>query len=528
MTANRAAASAASANNLASEGSSLHRPGQSPHSAGHPMAHRRTVPRLMNAAVIAIQAMVSGVNLAIPQLSGSALHPSATQLVWIVDSYLLVFAGLLIPAGALGDRLGRKPVLIAGLALFGLGCLGCALSPNVTVLLVGRAVAGLGAALVMPATLALSLAVTPHSERGRAVGAWSGATGLGGMLGNLLAGTTLQFFSWPVFFALFVPAAAVLAGLAGRWAPRTERHSAPSDVPGTVLLVATLTALLFGLIEGRELGWGSTSVLAAFAAAVVFGVLFVLHSLSSDHPLVDLRLLSKPAVGSGALGVAAAFLGMFSLFFLNAQYLHYAKGFSAVETGLAILPQGLCMKLVSPRATRLAGRWGARRVVAAGMALIVAGLALLSLATSATPYWLYALDLLIMATGMGLATPPLSGGIVASLPRNQSGLGSALNSTAREIGSAIGIAVVATVVTTQFLAHLPSAIAGGAHSTSDAMTVASHLTPAQHAYVIRAFTDALATGYRTIAVLVALAAVAILVWQRHAGRSETAHPQTPS
>ncbi|MFI1199986.1 MFS transporter [Streptomyces sp. NPDC020883] len=478
----------------------------------------------MNAAVIAIQAMVSGVNLAVPQLSGSGLHPSATQLVWIVDSYLLVFAGLLIPAGALGDRLGRKPVLIGGLVLFAAGCLGCALSPNVTMLIVGRAVAGLGAALVMPATLALSLAVTPPGERGKAVGAWSGATGLGGMVGNLLAGTTLQFFSWPVFFTLFVPAAAVLAGLAGRWVPPTERHSAPSDVPGTMLLVATLTTLLFGLIEGRELGWTSASVLTAFAATVVFGVLFVRHSLRSDHPLIDLRLLARPAIGSGALGVAAAFLGMFSLFFLNAQYLHYAKGFSAVEAGLAVLPQGLCMKLVSPRAARLAGRWGTHRVVATGMALIVTGLALLSLATSATPYRLYALDLLIMATGMGLATPPLSGGIVASLPGARSGLGSALNSTAREIGSAIGIAVVATVVTTQFLAHLPSTVARGTHSTAEAMTAASHLTPIQHASVVRGFTEAMAAGYRTVAVLVALAAVTVLVWRRHGARTETALP----
>ncbi|MGW2651108.1 MFS transporter [Streptomyces sp. NPDC001393] len=484
-------------------------------------AVRRTVPRLMNAAVIAVQAMVSGVNLAVPQLSGSGLHPSATQLVWIVDVYLLVFAGLLIPAGALGDRLGRKPVLLSGLAVFGLGCLGCALSPNVTALIVNRAVAGVGAALVMPATLALSLSVTPPPERGRAVGAWSGATGLGGMLGNLIAGTTLQFFSWPVFFALFVPAAVLLAVLAGRWAPDTERHPVRPDAPGAVLLVATLTALLFGLIEGRELGWTSTPVLAAFAAAAVIGALFVVHSLRSDRPLVDLRLLRTPAVGSGTLGVAGAFLGMFSLFFLNSQYLHYAKGFSAVQTGLAILPQGLCMKLVSPRAARLAARWGTRRVVAAGLTLIVAGLVLLSLATSATPYWSYATDLLVMAAGMGLATPPLSSGIVAALPRSQSGLGAALNSTAREIGSAIGIAVVATIVTSRFLAHLPPAVATHAHSASDAMTAAGHLGAAQHTAAVHAFTDAMTQGYRVIAALVAVTALVVLRWQGRARRTTT-------
>ncbi|MGK5637669.1 MFS transporter [Streptomyces sp. URMC 126] len=485
----------------------------------HGRAARQSVPRLMNAAVIAVQAMVSGVNLAIPQISGSGLHPSATQMVWIVDVYLLVFAGLLIPAGALGDRLGRKRVLVGGLATFALGCLGCALAPNVTVLLVGRAVAGLGAAAVMPATLALSLAVTPPSERGKAVGAWSGATGLGGMLGNLVAGTTLQFFSWPVFFALFVPAAVLLAVLAFRRCPDTERHPGRSDPLGTVLLVATLTGLLFGLIEGRELGWTSGPVLTAFAGDLVVGAVFVVHSLRAERPLVDLRLLRTPAVGAGILGVAAAFLGMFGLFFLNAQYLHYAKGFSAVETGLAILPQGLCMKVVSPKAATLAGRWGVRPVVAVGMALIVGGLVLLSLATAATPYWRYALALLVMATGMGLATPPLSGGIVAALPKSRSGLGSALNSTAREIGSAVGIAVVATVVTSRFLAHLPEGAEESAHSASDAMAAADRLGADGHDAAVRAFTDAMAQGYRVIAVLVAVIGLVALV--RH-GRGRRA------
>ncbi|WP_241777496.1 MFS transporter [Streptomyces sp. CT34] len=499
-------------------------PGPYPRRATDPApcpAARRTVPRLMNTAVIAIQAMVSGVNLAIPQLSGSSLHPSATQTVWIVDIYLLVFAGLLIPAGALGDHLGRKPVLIGGLVVFGLGCLDCALSPSVPVLLVGRAVAGLGAALVMPATLALSLAVTPPRERGKAVGAWSGATGLGGMLGNLVAGATLQFFSWPVFFALFVPAAVLLAALAARHAPATERHAARPDALGTLLLIAMLTALLFGLIEGRELGWTSTPVLGALAELLLAGALFVAHALRSDHPLLDPRLLKTPAVGSGTLGVAGAYLGMFSLFFLNAQYLHYAKGFSALETGLALLPQGLCMKLVSPRAARLAARWGTRRVVALGMTLIVAGLWLLSLADGATPYWMYAIDLLVMAGGMGLATPPLSSGIVAALPKAQSGLGSALNSTAREIGSAVGIAVVATVVTTRFLAHLPTIVAAHAHSTSDAMTATGHPGTAQHTAMVEAFTHALSAGYRVIAVLVALIAMAVLTWRCRARREHT-------
>lgn len=475
---------------------------------------RSNTPRLMNAAVMTVQAMVSGVNLALPQLSASALHPSATQTVWIVDLYVLVFAALLIPAGALGDRWGRKPVLITGLGVFALGCLGCALAPDVLVLLACRAVSGLGAALVMPATLALSLAVTPPAQRGKAVGAWSGATGLGGMLGNVVAGGTLQFFSWPVFFALFVPVAVVLAVLAARYAPATGRHAARLDPVGTGLLVVTLTALLFGLVEGREMGWSSVPVLTGFAVTLLAGAAFVAHALRAEAPLVDPRLFRLSAVRTGTLGVAAAFLGMFSLFYLNAQYLQYAKGFSALATGLAILPQGLCMKFVSPRAARLAGRWGARQVVALGMAFIVAGLLLLSLATARTPYWIYVIDLLVMACGMGLATPPLSSGIVGALPKSRSGVGSALNSTARELGSAIGVAVVGTVLTAGFTARLAAPVAPHAHSVSDAMAAAERLGAAQHAATVTAFTDAMALGYRVVAVIVAVAAVAVLLSRR--------------
>ncbi|MFI9233699.1 MFS transporter [Streptomyces rimosus] len=479
---------------------------------------RRTpghVPRLMNASVMAIQAMVAGVNLAVPSLSASGLHPSSTQLVWIVDVYVLVFAALLIPVGALGDRLGRRRVLIGGLAVFAAGSLGCALAPDVATLLVFRAVSGLGAAMVMPATLALTLAVTPPAGRGRAVGAWSGATGLGALLGNLVAGSILQFFSWPVFFAVFVPAAALLAVLAAVHVPAdgvrmpVDAASAPFDTIGAALLAAPVVALLFGLIEGRELGWTSVPVPAALA----LGALFVRHALRSAAPLVDPRLFKLPAVRAGTLGVAVAFLGMFSLFYLNAQYLQYVKGFGTLATGLAILPQALCVKLVSPRAAALGERWGTRRVVALGMGLIVLGLVLLSLSAADTPYWRYLIGLLTMATGMGLATPPLSGGIMNALPRSRGGLGSGLNSTAREIGSAIGVAVTGTVLTARFTADLPAAVAERAHSASDALATAGRLGAAEHASAVTAFTDAMAVGYRTVAVVVAVGAVPVLIWR---------------
>ncbi|WP_436528077.1 MFS transporter [Actinoplanes sp. HUAS TT8] len=402
---------------------------------------------LMCLTVLALQSLVAGINLAIPQLAASDLHPGASDLIWIVDAYVLAFAGLLIPAGALGDRIGRKGVLIAGLALFGLANLISAHAPNVAVLQAGRALGGVAAALAQPATLALLLHATRPERRPHAIALWTACMGLGGMVGNLVAGAVLQYLDWPALFLTFVPVAVLLVAGVAAWVPRAPRHDASVDPIGTVLLTGGLFALLYGIIEGPGRGWTDTVVLASFGAGLLVLATFAGHALRSRKPLLDPRVFTIASVRAGALGVGATFFALFGLFYVNAQFLQDVKGYSTLLTGVAIGPLAIGMGVVSRRAVPLTQKYGPRPIIATGLSLIVAGLALLSTVRAGTPYPVYAAYLLLMAAGMGLCAPALTGGILAGLPAGSAGLGSGLNSAAREVGAALGVAVIGTVLT---------------------------------------------------------------------------------
>ncbi|MFD0687470.1 MFS transporter [Actinomadura fibrosa] len=480
-------------------------------SPGHGSPPARGMAPLMSACVVLVVAMVAAINLAIPKLSASSLDPSSTELLWIVDSYVLVFGCLLIPAGALGDRYGRKGALLTGLGVFTAGCLVSAAAPGVAVLIAGRLVTGAGAALIMPATLSLLLQVTEPARRPQAIATWTAATGVAGAVGNLGGGAVLEWLPWQALFVAGAPLAAVLGVLVARLAPRGDRHPADLDLPGAALLTAALFALLFGIIEGPERGWASAPVLGGFACAAVLLAVFVGHALRAAHPLLDPRVFAIAPLRAGVLGVGLSFFGLFALFFVNAQYLQYAKGFSPLVTGIAIAPLVVGMILVSRRSVGLARRFGARPVVAVGMVTLAVGLGALSFADAATPYWLYAGILFVMSLGMGLCVPPLSVGVMASLPPARSGLGSGLNGAAREIGSALGVAVLGTVLTGRFADALPTALAGHAHSAGEALTVADAGGggAATRAQVIDAFTGAMSAGYRVVAVIVLAAGLLV-------------------
>ncbi|SES18970.1 MFS transporter [Streptomyces qinglanensis] len=452
-------------------------------------ARHSTVLGLMSACVVLAVALVAAVNLALPDLRAGSLHPSSAQLLWIVDSYLLLFAGLLIPAGALGDRRGPKGALLCGLGLFTAGCLLTALAPNVTVLVAARGLAGAGAALVMPATLSLAVRTAPHGRRAHAVAVWTGATGVAGLLGNLGGGLVLQYLPWQGLFWVAAPAALLLLALTARLTPRLAAAPAgPTDPAGTALLVLGSLALLTALIEGPGRGWDSPPVLGSFAlAALLLGALAA-HGMRARNPLVDPRLLRSRPLRAGVLGVSAIFFGMYALFFVNAQYLQYAKGYSPALAGLAIGPLAVAMLVVSRLSPRLSLRIGPRATVAAGLACLAAGLGLLSLVDGATPYPPYAGILLVLAVGMGLATPSLSLTVIGSLPAERAGLGSGLNGAAREFGSALGVAAMGTVLASR---------TGG-------------------------FTDGMSAGFRLAAAVVAVLGAVTVVWLRPVpGRAES-------
>ncbi|HWL36571.1 MAG TPA: MFS transporter [Frankiaceae bacterium] len=486
-------------------------------------APTRLLPALMSACVVVVVAMVAAINLALPELSGSGLRPSSTELLWIVDAYILVFGCLLIPAGALGDRVGRKGVLLTGLGVFAAGCLAAAAAPNVAMLLAARVVTGIGAALVMPATLSLLLQETARERRPHAIAVWTAATGSAGAVGNLTGGLVLQWLPWQGLFLVFGPLALLLALAVARFAPAGERHAAALDVTGTVVLTASVFAVLFGLIEGPEQGWGSPLVVASFATAAVLAAVFVAYALRTAEPLLDPRVFAIARLRSGAIGVAAVFFGLFALFFVNAQYLQYAKGYSPIATGLAILPLPAGLIAVSRRSIAMAARFGPRAVVTAGMLLVATGLGLLSFADAGTPYPAYAAALVVLSAGAGLSVPVLSTGIVTALPAGRAGMGSGLNSAVREVGAALGIAVVGSVLASGFRHNLPDGVGEHADSTFQALRAARLLGPAVHAQTVEAFTDAMSAGLRVVAVVVLVAAVAVARRDRQTGgtRSRT-------
>lgn len=465
----------------------------------------RSMPILMSACVVVVVAMVAAVNLALPELGRSELRPSSAELLWIVDAYILVFGCLLIPAGALGDRFGRKGVLIAGLVVFALGCLSSAASVTVPALLGARVVTGVGAALVMPATLSLLLQVTEPADKPQAIATWSAATGAAGAIGNLGGGLVLQWSPWRGLFLIMGPAALVLAAAVARVAPPGERRPASLDPAGAGLLTAAVGALLLAVIEGPAKGWSSMLVSGSFGAAALLTTVFVVRSMRRAEPMLDPRIFVLRGLRTGAFGVGAVFFGLFALFFVNAQYLQHVRGYSPLTTGVAILPLPLVMVAVSRRSVALGRRFGVGRVVILGMALLGGGLAAFSYLTASTPYVPYAFVLLVIATGMGLSVPALSAGIVTSLPPERAGTGSGLNSAVREIGAALGIAVVGSVLASRFSQALPSELKGHA-GPAQALRAAEELGDAVRSEAVSAFTQAMSTGFRIIALMVLIAA----------------------
>ncbi|MBW5484402.1 MFS transporter, partial [Streptomyces bambusae] len=420
--------------------------------------------------------MVAAVNLLLPQLAASTLHPSPSQLLWAVDAYVIAFAALLIPAGALGDRYGRKGALLAGLALFAAGAALSALAGSAAVLIAGRAVCGAGAALVMPATMSILVHLTPAERRSQALATWTLAAGLGGLAGNVGGGLAAEFLTWRALFWAVVPLAALLALGTARLVPRIPRRpDASVDPLGAALLTAALLGVVHGIIEGPSYGWTSPRVLAGFAAGATLLAAFTLRGLRTARPLFDPRVFTSRRLRAGTLGIGAAFFGLFSLFFVNAQYLQYVKGFSPALTGLAIVPLTIGMALVPRFGARLQDRVGPRPPVTVGLAVIAGGLLLVSTADAATPYALYAVYLLVLSIGTGLCAPALTMSVVAELPAHQAGLGSGLNTAAREVGAALGVAVVGTVLASRFHGTLqdPAGAAGFAWAMGAALRVAA-------------------------------------------------------
>lgn len=479
---------------------------------GHP--NRWRILAILNLSLVMVVVAVSSLNVTIPTLQ-RALHAQASELQWIIDAYALVFAGLLLPAGALGDKFGRKGALQAGLVIFGAASVGGTMATTSGQLIVLRGIMGLGAALIMPATLSIITTVFPVQERAKAIAIWAGLAGAGGAVGPVLAGLLLKKFWWGSVFLLNVPFVVVLFTLSALWVPSSrDEGNAPLDPAGALLSIGSLATLLYAIIEGPERGWTDGLVLGCFATAAVLGVLFVRWEASRRHPMLDPRLFRLPGFGTGSLAITIIFFAMFGMFFLLTQYMQFVKGYSPLGASLRLLPAAMTMMVVAPRTPALAARFGQRRAVAVGMLTSSAGFVMMSFARPATSYWYILAGVVLMAAGTAATMPPSTTAIVSSLPPAKAGVGSAVNDTTRELGGSIGIALLGSLLSAVYRATVslpdgpPQVTAAAKESIGAALFAAREAPPELAGQIAHAAGEAFTNGMR-VAFLVAAAVLAM-------------------
>lgn len=409
-------------------------------------------------AIVLIIASMAALYTALPQIASST---GATQqhLTWIVDSYTLALACLVLPGGALGDRCGRRAALVVGLAIFAAASLVPVFVDGVGWLIAARAVAGVGAALVMPSTLSLLTASFPESRRGVAVGIWAGMAGAGAVVGIIGSGLLVEHWSWQSIPLAMGIAGAVLAIASCTLPESADPARPPFDLLGSALSSLAVGLLVLAMVEVPARGWTNPVPWIALAGSLLAGAAFVVVELRTRHPLLDVRLFLRRGFGSGALSVAIQFLVSFGLFLLIVQYMQLILGYRPLWSAVAMAPMIGPMMLLSPIAPRLAERFGLR--VPTVLGLLTLGIGLLSVAhlspdsTYADLVW----PLLITSTGIGLATAPATAAIVSGVPTGNHGVAAAVNDAAREVGAAVGIALAGSILAAGYSDRIASTVA---------------------------------------------------------------------
>ena len=391
-------------------------------------------------------------NVAIPTLVND-LDASNSQLQWMVDSYTLVFAGLLLTAGSLGDRFGRRGALQLGMIVFGLGSLASAFVDTPNQLIFTRAFMGIGGAFIMPATLSIITNVFPPEERGRAIGMWAAIAGVATALGPISGGFLLEHYYWGSIFLVNVPIVVVAVAASVYLIPTSKDPSKPKlDPMGAVLSIVGLVALVYAIIEAPEKGWTAPATIAVGTFAIVVLAAFALWERYTPSPMLDTTFWKNPRFSAASAGIMFLFFAMFGSIFLLTQYLQFVMGYDALAAGIRLLPMAITMMIVAPNSARIAERIGAKRTVGAGLTIAGIGLALMAMLPAENiSYWGdVAWRLIIMAIGMGLTMAPATESIMGSLPRAKAGVGSAVNDTTRQVGGALGVAIIGSVMASAF------------------------------------------------------------------------------
>ncbi len=396
-------------------------------------------------------------NVALPSIS-KTLSATASELQWIVDAYVLVFAALLLTVGGLGDRYGRKKSLQIGLVLFGIGSLGAGLSPNTNVLILTRAFLGIAGAAILPATLSIISATFPATERPRAIALWAAVFGLGVGVGPLIGGALLQHFEWNAVFFVNLPIIVIaLIGGARTIADSKDEHAPKADIPGVILSITGLFALVYGIIEAGQKGWTEQTVLIAFAAAFILLGIFGWWEARNPDAMLPMRFFRNMSFTGANTALAFVNFSLFGGVFFLSQYLQTILGYSTLDAGVRTLPLALVLAVVASRSAIVTNRLGVKYTVALGIAIAGAGLLFMSTQFGLdTPYITIAIGQVILAVGMGLSVSPATNSIMASVPVSKAGIGSAMNDTTRQLGGALGVAILGTFANSQYLAGVSS------------------------------------------------------------------------
>ncbi len=504
----------------------------------HAVHRRRWV--ILGVLIISLAAIVLDntiLNIALKTISEprTGLGASQSQLEWAINSYTLVFAGLLFTFGVVGDRIGRRRMLIVGMALFGLSSLICAYSHSPDQLIWARAAMGLGGAAVMPQTLSIVTNVFDPAERPRAIGIWASAVGVAIAVGPIVGGLLLDHFWWGSVFLVNVPLTAI--GIVAILALVPESRSPNPgrvDYPGVLLSITGLVLVVYGIIEGGDTGsWLTTSVLGPIAAGLAATALFIWHEARSDHPSLDVRLFRDPRLSAAAAAIALVFFAMGGVYFFISFYTQNVRGFSPLHAGLLTIPLAVGQLVLATRNAGLVRRFGARAVCTTGLAVMSCALVGYHFLGTATPVWLLELTFGVQGCGMGLVMPSATEGVMSVVPRERGGAGSAITNTSRQVAVALGVAVLGSVLAqvyrsrlTPYLSVLPGkARAGATVSIAETQQLAAQLGPAGNRLLAAAsssFVDAMHVT-ALISVLIAVAgAVAIAAWMP--GRRVAAQP----
>ena len=475
-------------------------------------------------SLVMIVAANTSLNVALPTLVKD-LHASGSALQWVVDAYSLVFAGLLLTAGSLGDRYGRRLALNGGLVVFGAASAVAAFSGSSSALIVARVVMGIGAAFVMPATLSILAHVFPPAERRRAIAIWAGFAGIGAVTGNLLSGWLLQNFWWGSVFLINVPVTIIGAIAAWVLVPESRnREAGRIDYVGVLLSIAGLVTLVYGIVQGGDgASWLSRGVLGPIVGGLAILAAFAAYEARIEHPSLDVRLFRDRRLSASIGSLGLVFFGMGGVFFFTSFYLQNVRGYTPLAAGLLTVPFAAGQLLMSPRSARMVQRYGAKAVGATGMFVMAAAIAGYATLGTASPIWLLGVLFGIQGAAIGVSMPAATAAVMDVLPRERAGAGSALTNTARQVAVALSVAILGSILAEFYrnslspsLTGLPAATRSVASSSITATQAVAQqlgsagrslLGPANDAYVHAMHITALVA-----AVLVVAGGFVVLRW----------------